>query len=320
MWRRYAVRAWCGPVRPPPASVVAGGAGTGAGTLAIEAEEIVLGYGAQAQPDGLRRDGRLALGFSSVVLDASRRLTANQRGSLSVYRSQDGYESGAGYRYSGGDLLIRTPLLTGEAGSVIRMTAGGALRVTASDGAAPSTASGLGAELGLKGASVFVDTRLAARGRIRIEADGDIVLGARSRLDAGGRGAAPSNARYSWGGDVLLDSARGNILQAEGGVIDVSARFNQAGSLTARAVDPAAGRVDLRTLLGAASGWTDAGGTLVPFRAGAIDIAAQRLGEEHAQRGLRRAERAPEHRRHVRRAQLPAQAGRPGDRRRPEGG
>ena len=46
-----------------PASVVAGGAGTGAGTLAIEAEEIVLGYGAQAQPDGLRRDGRLALGF-----------------------------------------------------------------------------------------------------------------------------------------------------------------------------------------------------------------------------------------------------------------
>ena len=84
---------------------------------------------------------------SSVVLDASRRLTANQRGSLSVYRSQDGYESGAGYRYSGGDLLIRTPLLTGEAGSVIRMTAGGALRVTASDGAAPSTASGLGAEL-----------------------------------------------------------------------------------------------------------------------------------------------------------------------------
>ena len=172
----------------------AGGAGTGAGTLAIEAEEIVLGYGAQAQPDGLRRDGRLALGFSSVVLDASRRLTANQRGSLSVYRSQDGYESGAGYRYSGGDLLIRTPLLTGEAGSVIRMTAGGALRVTASDGAAPSTASGLGAELGLKGASVFVDTRLAApSGRIRIEADGDIVLGARSRLDAGGRGAASAN-------------------------------------------------------------------------------------------------------------------------------
>ena len=60
----------------------------------------------------------------------------------------------------------------------------------------------------------------------------------------------------------------------------MSARFNQAGSLTARAVDPAAGRVDLRgTLLGAASGWTDAGGTLVPSRAGAIDIAAQRLGE-----------------------------------------
>ena len=157
---------------------------------------------------------------------------------------------------------------------MIRMTAGGALRVTASDGAAPSTASGLGAELGLKGASSSStrgSPRPAAASASRPTATS---CWARARAWMPAAGARGELTRYSWGGDVLLDSARGNILQAEGGVIDVSARFNQAGSLTARAVDPAAGRVDLRgTLLGAASGWTDAGGTLVPFRAGAIDIA-----------------------------------------------
>ena len=116
-----------------------------AGTLAIEAEEIVLGYGAQAQPDGLRR---WPAGVGLLVRGAGREPAPDRQPARQPVRlPQDGYESGAGYRYSGGDLLIRTPLLTGEAGSVIRMTAGGALRVTASDGAAPSTASGLGAEL-----------------------------------------------------------------------------------------------------------------------------------------------------------------------------
>ena len=67
---------------------VAGGAGT-ARTLAIEAEEIVWATARRRVAGLVRRDGRLAC-FSSVVLDASRRLTANQRGSLSVYRSQDG--------------------------------------------------------------------------------------------------------------------------------------------------------------------------------------------------------------------------------------
>ncbi|WZB76539.1 hypothetical protein WJ972_13335 [Achromobacter insuavis] len=58
----------------------------------------------------------MALGFAGVTLNASDRITANHRGSLAVYQSQGAYTSGSGYAYSGGNLTLNTPLLTGAAG------------------------------------------------------------------------------------------------------------------------------------------------------------------------------------------------------------
>ncbi|WYX26162.1 hypothetical protein WJ969_11565 [Achromobacter xylosoxidans] len=62
-------------------------------------------------------------------------------------------------------------------------------------------------------------------------------------------------------------------------MIDLSARENDAGALRAVALSPTGGEVALLgRILGGASGRYDAAGTLVPYRAGSIDIRAQRLG------------------------------------------
>ena len=52
--------------------------------------------------------------------------------------------------------------------------------------------------------------------------------------------------KYSWGGDVSLYSANGNIRQAAGSRIDLSAKNNQAGNLSVVALADAAGMVDLQ--------------------------------------------------------------------------
>src|SRR3546814_2675046 len=56
-----------------PGAVATDGAGTGSGTLAIEAERITFGYGLWGQPDGVSSLDRLALGFANVNLNASER-------------------------------------------------------------------------------------------------------------------------------------------------------------------------------------------------------------------------------------------------------
>ncbi len=109
----------------PPPKVVAGGPGTGAGTLDLVADEIVFGYPRFAQPDTQLTLDRLALGFATVNLNASRRITANNRNTLAVYQSGTDAAS-----YAGGNLNLVTPLLSGAAASINRYTAGGALTVS----------------------------------------------------------------------------------------------------------------------------------------------------------------------------------------------
>ncbi|MBG5135852.1 filamentous hemagglutinin family protein [Pseudomonas aeruginosa] len=278
---------WNG-AQTPAAGVIAGGAGSGHGTLDIRSERLEFGYGPFSQPSAIDSYQRLALGFATVNLAASERITANHKGSLAVYQSQGEYRAGSGYAYSGGDLNLITPLLTGEAGSRNSLLAGGALRVSAGGGGAASTpvelANGaLGAELALEGASLLLDTRVGLpRGKLSLTAQEDLELGAGAQLDLAGRALRFDDVtRYSWGGEVNLLSHGGNIRQAGASRIDLSASNNQAGSLTAVALDSAAGVVDLQgQILAASSGEYDAGGTLVPYAAGSVEIRAQRLGED----------------------------------------
>ncbi|WP_197488230.1 filamentous haemagglutinin family protein [Bordetella ansorpii] len=278
---------WNG-AQTPPLGVVAGGAGTGRGTLDIRSERLEFGYGPFSQPSSINSYQRLVLGFSTVNLAASERITANHKGSLSVYQSRGEYQAGSGYAYSGGDLNLITPLLTGQAGSRNSLVAGGALQVRAgADGAASmpvGLASGaLGAELSLEGASLLLDSRVGLpSGKLNLTAQQDLELGAGAQLDLAGRALRFDDVtRYSWGGEVNLLSHGGDIRQAGASSIDLSASHNQAGRLTAVALDSAAGVVDLQgQILAASSGEYDAGGTLVPYAAGSVEIRAQLLGED----------------------------------------
>ncbi|MGK5011372.1 filamentous haemagglutinin family protein [Janthinobacterium sp. MDB2-8] len=269
----------------PAGNVIAHGAGTGSGTLNLEAERIDFGFGPFTQPAGVGSFDRLALGFGTVNLKASGQVSANHKGSLSVYQTQGAYEAGKGYQVSGGKLNISTPLLTGDAGSAHSYTAGGALKVTAPAGAAPvapvKNNDGLGAQLTLHGDSVSLATAVVLpSGKLTISAQHDISVADGARIDMAGRKSTFFDVdKYSWGGDVTLDSRAGDIRQAAGSVIDLSAENNRAGSLKAVALDGAAGMVDLQgKIVGGASGSYDAGGTVVPYKKGSVDVRAQTLG------------------------------------------
>ncbi|KPU99884.1 hypothetical protein APR52_02575 [Variovorax paradoxus] len=273
----------------PAGGVMSGGAGTGSGRLEVDAREIVFGYAAQTQPKSVISHDRLTLGFGTVALNASERITANHRGSLGVYQSQGAWnEATKDFDRSGGELLISTALMTGKAGSVNAIRAGGRIAVTAPEGAvlpavdavAPEA---LGAELRLDaGGPLSFDTAVRLpSGKLSLVAQGDLLLGERSMLDLAGRRVDFFDVgKYAWGGDLVLESRGGNIAQAAGARIDLSARNNRAGRLDAVALDAGAGTVDLRGAIAAdSSGYYDAGGTLVPYAAGDIELRAQSIAD-----------------------------------------
>ncbi|WP_454673225.1 filamentous haemagglutinin family protein [Achromobacter pestifer] len=265
----------------PPVGVVNNGAGTGRGVLDIHAEQIQFGYGPYTQPLGELDNARLTLGFAAVNLNASDRITTNHRGSLNVYQSRGAYDPATGWTYHGGTLNLNTPLLTGEAGSVNRIKAGDAIRLASPVGSASAAEPrGLGAELALQAGTLDINGRIALpTGKLSLRADQALTLADSALLDVAGRPVPFDDVtKYSWGGDVNLESLHGNITQAAGSRIDLSAQYNRAGRLTAVALDDAAGRIDLQgRILGSASGLYDAGGTLVPYAFGDVDIRAQQL-------------------------------------------
>ena len=261
-------------------TVVAGGVGTGSGRLDINAERIEFGYGEFAQASTTATLNRLALGFANVTLNASDRITANHKGSLSVYQNQGAYDALKGFAYSGGNLNILTPLMTGAAGSVNKITAGGAIDISASAGPVGKV-DGLGGELSLQGDSIRLASAVVLpSGKVTLGARGDVVLTDNAAIDVSGRDIAFNDlTQYSAGGEVLLESREGNVQQATGSTIDLSAKYNQAGKLRAVAVGSAVGTVDLAgKILAGSSGYYDAGGTLVPYLAGAVEVQAQHLG------------------------------------------
>ncbi|CAI8790534.1 filamentous haemagglutinin family protein [Pseudomonas sp. IT-P395] len=267
-----------------PGAVITGGAGTGRGTLDIQAQRIEFGYGPNPQASGLEQNNRLALGFANVNLSASERITANHKGSLAVYQEQGAYDPLKGYVYSGGNLNLRTPLLTGEAASINLLKAGNNLTLTGAG--TPAAANALGAELTLDARSIALDSRITlASGKLLVKSEGDLTLADGASVDMAGR-TLPFNdvSKYSWGGDVALYSSHGNIRQAAGSRIDLSAQNNQAGTLSAVALASDAGMVDLQgQILGTSSGHYDAGGTWVPYKSAGVDIRAQHLNGDASQ-------------------------------------
>lgn len=272
---------WSG-ARNVAGAPIAGGAGSGDGVLAIRVKDLEFGYGANSQPDGSADMARQTLGFSRVELHASHQVTANHKGSLLVHHRRGDYQADGGFAYSGGDLLVDTPLWTGTAGSLNRIEAGGTLRVQGAAGTLASGREALGAELSLKARQLLVDgTFSLPSGRLTLQAVDDLRLGDAARVDLAGRTLTFNDVtQYSWGGELVLGSQFGNIHQAAGALIDLSARNNRAGRLSAIALGEQGGGIELLgRILGAASGQYDAAGTRVPYAGGAVDIRARRLDD-----------------------------------------
>jgi filamentous hemagglutinin family protein len=274
----------------PPGLLAAGGAGTGSGRLQIDANQIEFGYGPNSRPDTLHGVDRLVLGFKDVVFNASERTTANHTGSLAVYQSQGAWDDAAkGYTFSGGNLRMQTPLLTGQAGSVNRIKAGGDIVLAAPDGmvapalAGQALAEALGAEIGLDaGGNLTLASRIALpSGKLTASAARDLRLEDGAQLDLAGRRIDFFDVpKYSWGGDAILESRGGDVRQAAGSRIDLSAEQNRAGKLTVLALGEGAGTVALDgAIAGASSGAYDAGGTYVPYAAGSADIRGQHIDD-----------------------------------------
>ena len=262
-------------------AIAANGAGTGLGTLDISAGTIILGYSSSAIPNGRVSLDRTTYGFSNVNLTATQEVISNNKGSLSVYQAPSG-APGAVFGKSGigGDLNINAPLLTGTAGSIMAYAAGGVLNVIAPAGAAATPPTGnLGAEIDLAGANVNIASAIILpSGKLVVTANtGDVAIDAGAVLDLSGRASTIQDQTvYGFGGDVVLSSTHGNIIQGLGSTIDVSAVGNAAGSVTATAIDAAAGQV---VLIGTLRG----GSTLSSgISGGFITISAQTLQSGNA--------------------------------------
>ncbi|VFR53265.1 Filamentous haemagglutinin family outer membrane protein associated with VreARI signalling system [plant metagenome] len=283
---------WAGSLAANPGSAevadgapaVPGGAVVGQlgnGRLAITADTLRFDVAPYTRATSLVPANRLVLGFSSVTLDAAKQVTSKGTGSLAVHHAITGYEAGEGWQYSGGDLIVRTPLLTSEAGAALDVRAGGMLTVQGT-GATAAASDALGGSLSLAARRIALDTAVVLpSGKLTLDAQEDITLGDAARLDLAGREVAMHDVkRYSRGGDLVMKSAAGNITQAAGSVIDLSARYNRGGQMQAVALGESAGHVTLAgAIRGSASGLYDAGGAYVPYDAAEVTVRAQTLAD-----------------------------------------
>ena len=199
---------------------------------------------------------RLALGFSTVNFNASERITANHKGSLAVYHSRGAWdEATKDWTYHGGDLNVSTPVFTGQAGSINHIRAGGNIHAVRPEGAdyvppdAAIAAQSLGAELKLDAGRYlnFDSAVLLPSGKLTLTAQGDVILRDGAQIDMAGRPIRFFDvSKYSWGGDVILNSRSGNVIQDAASLIDLSAPQNRAGKLTALAMALVRIRTQLR--------------------------------------------------------------------------
>ncbi|KZD23957.1 filamentous haemagglutinin family protein, partial [Tardiphaga robiniae] len=270
---------WTGSAAAPGATM----AGIlGDGKLDIAARRVVFGSAPNSRPSSTIVDNRLALGFANVSVSASERITSNGKSTLGVYHAQGAYAPSTGYQYTGGNLTVTTPLFTGDSGSVNTITAGGDVLVAGAGSTDAPKVDALGAQLKLAGANITVDTNVVLpSGKLVLAATGDIALGNGSRIDLSGRAVQMFDVtKYSWGGDLVLTSEAGDIRQAAGSVIDLSAQHNRGGTIAVTALGASAGHVDLGgAIQGGATGQYDAGGTMVPYDAAELIVRAQTLAD-----------------------------------------
>lgn len=209
-----------------PNAAAAGAPGVASGSLEIAAETIRLG------------SNQVALNqYANVRLAATRGILGEGSGGLSAQAG----------------LTLDTPRLTGAAGAVRSITAGGDLVLTSTT-AAPSTglvSGGPGSTLTLTGASIAAGSEvLLESGNLALRATtGDLTV--TGKLDvSGGRKVFGDAIRYSSAGNIRLTADAGDVTIAAPATLDLSAHpgGGNAGSLSV--ANPAGSFTLAGTLLG----------------------------------------------------------------------
>ncbi|WP_035600950.1 filamentous haemagglutinin family protein [Haloferula sp. BvORR071] len=208
-----------------PNASTAASPGSASGSLEILADTIRLG------------SNQIALNqYSNVRLAASRGIIGEGKGGLSTQAA----------------LTLDTPRLTGAAGAVRSITAGGSLLLS-STGAATSGLlnGGAGSTLTLTGSSITAGSEvLLESGNLSLHATtGNLLVS--GKLDVSGNRRVFGDAiRYSSAGNIQLSADTGNVTVAAPAILDLSAQpgGGDAGSLAIS--NPAGSFTLLGTLLG----------------------------------------------------------------------
>jgi filamentous hemagglutinin len=207
----------------------AGGAGTGAGALAINASDINMAGGLMP-----------ASGFSSLALNARDTLNAAPAPVANNASSNTAPSITAGLS-TAGNLSVTASQITTDSDVTLSLSAAGTVSLLApTRPAALAAASSLGGSLDITGSSITVATPIELpSGRVALTTTGDASGGNLVLQTGGSISVAGVVQQYdgvnvaSPGGSVMLASA-GNIDLAGGSAINVSAGGGggQAGSLT----------------------------------------------------------------------------------------
>ena len=199
--------------------------GPALGNLSLVAEAITLGA------------NNLALnGYATVTLDASAGILGEGSGGLSTQ----------------GDLTADTPVLTGAAGAIRTITAGGSVSLGGpSRNTAATLAAGLGSTLTLSGGSVSVNTAIALpSGSLTLSATaGNLTI--TGLLDVAGTTQAFQDVtRITSAGTITLDATAGDIELAAGSTLNLSAPAQAGNGGTLTVATPAGSFRAQGTLLG----------------------------------------------------------------------
>ncbi len=205
------------------------------GTLDLSNTVGVTGPGPVFAPTGTFAvdASTIRLGVGNLAIDQYARVEFNaSHGIISI---------GAGGLTTQSAFTMKTPLLTGAAGSSRAIVAGDALTLTPPAGAAgASVAGGLGATISLTGTSVTADSAiLLPSGSLTIRATtGDLLVGGRLEV-AGTRQDFYDVTRFTNAGEIKLTADAGNVTLGANSVVSVAAQADggNAGSLVVSAAN-----------------------------------------------------------------------------------
>jgi len=224
------------------------------GSVSIASRKILLENAANATDPGatastggtLNLNGdEVSLGANALAVDQFATVNLNGSKEMVAVASPSNPNGTSGSLAVQGELNLTTPLITGVAGAVEKISAAGALAIGAPTGKAEAAPvkGGLGASLTFTGASVTDNSAIALpSGSITLHATtGNLAIGnsAAASLDVSGASKNFFNVvRYTNGGVINLIADKGNVTVASDVTLTVAAQTGGGNAGTLSVSDP----------------------------------------------------------------------------------